>query len=354
MLWAVIMAGGSGTRFWPESREKNPKQFLQVFGKETLLEQTVSRLQKNIPPSRILVITQKDKVALARKLLKSVAPSHIVGEPVGRNTAPCAILAASIALKKDPKAIIGLFPADHLIAKPSVFRKALQTAAKIAWEEKLPVTFGIKPSFPHTGYGYLEMDRQIRRVQGFSAYRLKRFHEKPSLKKAMTFVRNRRFLWNSGMFVWRADELLKTAKRCLPTAERTAGKIVKGAFQKNMERFYASMPNISIDYGLMEKMKGKILTMPMDLGWSDLGGWHSLHEIFPRDARGNITIGTNLLIESSGNIVKANDRLVVLLGVKDLVVIDTPDALMICPKEQTESIRSIVKELRQRKWKQYL
>jgi len=354
MLWAVIMAGGSGTRFWPESREKNPKQFLQVFGQETLLEQTVSRLKKNIPSSRILVITQKNKVALSRKLLKSLPPSHIIGEPVGRNTAPCAVLAAAIALKKDPKAIIGLFPADHLISKPSVFKKAVAAATKIAWEEKLPVTFGIKPSFPHSGYGYLEMDKQIRRVAGFAAYRLKRFHEKPSHKKAVTFVRSKRFLWNSGMFVWRADELLKTAQRYLPAVERTASKIVKGNFAKNMERFFKSMPNVSIDYGLMEKMKGKILTMPMDLGWSDLGGWHSLHEIFPQDAHGNITIGSNLLIESSGNIVKSNDRLVALLGVKDLVVIDTPDALMICPKEQTESIRSIVKELRQRKWKQYL
>jgi mannose-1-phosphate guanylyltransferase len=353
-LWAVIMAGGSGTRFWPESRKKNPKQFLRIFGKKTLLEETVARLGKIIPPSRVLVITQKDKEALARKLLKKVPAGQILGEPCGRNTAPCAILAAAIALKKDPGAVIALLPADHRIENIKSFQKALQAAGRAAARVKFPVTFGIKPSFPHTGFGYLEMAGIFQREGGLPVYHLKRFHEKPSHKKAAAFVKSGKFLWNSGMFVWRADELLKAAKKYLPGAYQVMNKISSGSLRQGLRRHYQCMPNISIDYGLMEKMRGKILTLPVDFGWNDVGGWGALADLYAGDKDQNISLGPALFIQSEKNIIKSHKRLVVLLGIKDQVVVDTEDALLICPRSQTESIRKVVEALKQKKLNQYL
>ncbi len=353
-LWAVIMAGGSGTRFWPESRRKNPKQFLKIFGKTTLLEQTVNRLGNVIPPSRVLVVTQDDKVSLCRKLLPLVPRNQIFGEPVGRNTAPCAALGAALVLKKDPEAVIALLPADHLIAKEMLFRQALILAENLAQKEKYPVTFGIKPVFPHTGYGYLELDRFFQKRKTFPVYRLKCFHEKPDIKRATAFFRSGRFLWNSGMFVWRAEEVIKATDRYLPQAGRIIKKIMVVGLEKGMKKFYAAMPNISIDYGLMEKMRGRILAIPLDLGWNDVGGWQSLADLWPKDQKRNVAIGKTLLIHSEGNIIKGNKRLVALLGIKDCVVVDTPDALLVCPRHKTESIRQIVAELRKRKWEQYL
>ncbi len=353
MLWAVIMAGGSGTRFWPESRRKTPKQFLRIFGKKTLLEQTVLRLAKTIPLSRVLVITQNDKVSLCRKLLPNVPRAQIFGEPIGRNTAPCAALGAALALKKDPEAVIALLPADHQIEKSAFFCQALQAAEKIAQKEKLPVTFGIKPDFPHTGFGYLELDKKFRRGS-LPVFRLKCFHEKPDLKKAVAFLRSSRFLWNSGMFIWRADELLKATAEHLPQADRVLKKILASDFEKGMARFYAGMPNISIDYGLMEKMRGKILAIPVDLGWNDVGGWQALADLWPKDQNQNVTIGKTLLIDSEANIIKGGKRLVALLGMKDCVVVDTPDAVLVCPKSKTESIRKVVHALKLKGWNEYL
>jgi mannose-1-phosphate guanylyltransferase len=354
MLWAVIMAGGSGTRFWPESRRKNPKQFLRIFGKRTLLEETTARLGKAVPPSRIIVVAQNEKVSQVRRLLKAVPPRQIFGEPVGRNTAPCAVLAAAIVSEKDSEAVVALLPADHSIKNVLLFQKALKAAYEIAQREKYPVTFGIKPAFPHTGYGYLELNRLVQRDGRFLVYRLKRFHEKPDLKKAAAFFHWGRFLWNSGMFVWRADELLRAAEAYLPEAYRLIHKMMAHGIEKGMRRFYRDMPNISIDYGLMEKMRGKILTIPVELGWNDVGGWNSLAELRSHDKNQNVTVGKVLLIESTGNIVKANDRLIALVGMKDHVVIDTRDALLVCPRQKTESIRKVVEELKNRKWTKYL
>ena len=353
-LWAVIMAGGSGTRFWPESRQKQPKQFLRIFGKKTLLEETVARLGKVIPPRRVLVVTQKKKETQVRKLFKGVPSKQIMGEPVGRNTAPCAVLAARMVLERDPDAVLALLPADHRIENVGVFTKALEAAARVALQERKPVTFGIQPTFPHTGYGYLELDYLVSDKHGFPVYRLKRFHEKPNLKKATAFFHSRSFLWNSGMFVWRADELLKTAARYLPEAYAVVEKIAKLGFQRGMKRFYHQMPSVSIDYGLMEKIKGNIFAIPVDFGWNDVGGWQSLGDLYPKDKHQNVVLGKALLIDSEGNIVKTNRRLIALLGVKNFVVVDTPDALLVCPKDKTESIRKVVEELKHKKWKQYL
>ncbi len=353
MLWSLIMAGGSGTRFWPESRSLKPKQFLSIFGKKTLIEQTVNRLHPVIPSSRVLVITNKQHVKLAGKLLK-LSSGQIVGEPVGRNTAPCAVLAAAMFLKRDPKAVIAILPSDHRIANEALFRKALSAASKFTEQTGLPVTFGIKPAFANTGYGYLEMGPKFSKSQGLNVFRLKRFHEKPDAAKAKKFVKSGRFLWNSGMFVWRADKMLETARKHLPEAYELSMKIMSLGLNKSLNNLYKKMPNISIDYGLMEKMAGNILTLPVDIGWHDLGGWLAFEEFWEKDADGNSVRGRAVLLESENNIVKSEKRLVAMIGVKDFVVVDTDDAVLICPKSKSESIRSIVQALKDRKMEVHL
>lgn len=349
MLWAVIMAGGTGTRFWPESRITRPKQFLPIFGNKTLFEQTCDRVSGLVPKSRILAVTHQRYQARIRALA-GLPASQIIGEPVGRNTAPCAILAAAWALRRDPEAVIALLPADHRIGKTQAFKSALRKASRLAEKTGLPVTFGIKPDSPHTGYGYLEMGARAEA----GAYRLKRFHEKPDLRRARAFVKSGRFLWNSGMFVWRADALLAAAARFLPEAKALAEKIVAGNLSAGMKRLYAGMPSVSIDYGLMERLAGKILTVPADIQWEDLGGWLAYAKLWPADRQGNVVQGNALLVESSGSVVRGGKRLIAAVGLKDYVIVDSGDALLICPKDRTESIRRIVDELSRRKWKQYL
>ncbi len=353
MLWAVLMAGGSGTRFWPESRESRPKQFLSLFENKTLLEQTQNRLHPVIPKSRVLVITQSDKQNLVKKLLHLPAV-QVIGEPVGRNTAPCAILAARLLVANDPQAVMALLPADHRIQKEKVFRDALQAAARIAMKTALPVTFGMKPSGPHPGYGYLEMGELFEKKRSFPIYRLKRFHEKPAAAKARRFYASGKFLWNSGIFVWKAGSLLAAARKHLPEAVRLADQIVNAGLKRGMEVFYRKMPHISIDYALMEPLAGQILTCPVDFGWSDVGSWESLREFIPTDPQGNVAAGKTFFIESSGNIVKSAGKLVVLMGMKNHLVVETHDTLLICPVDKTQSIRHIVKELQNKNMREYL
>lgn len=352
-LWGVILAGGSGTRFWPESREARPKQFLPLLGSKTLLEQTALRLRPLIPRRSVWVITRADKVALVPRSL-GIPGTQVLGEPVGRNTAPCAAVAAALILKRDPEAVLALLPADHRIGNAPLFRRLLGTAADVARAQGWPVTFGIKPDRPHTGFGYLEMGSRLMRRAGFDIHRLKAFHEKPSLRRARAFLRRRNFLWNSGIFVWRADELLRETRRHLPAVWRYATQIAERDFANRLERFFPKMPSISIDHGLMEKMKGRILAIPAGIDWSDLGGWPSLERFFPTDPQRNVTFGKTLLVDSKGNLVKSDRRLIAMLGVENLVVVDTPDALLICPKQRTEGIRKIVSTLKQKKWHQYV
>lgn len=346
--WAVIMAGGSGTRFWPESRKRRAKQFLNIFGRKTLLEQTFDRLKKVVPPSRILVFTSRDKVALCARLLR-ISRSQVIGEPVGRNTAPCAVWAASLVLRKDPGAVLGIFPADHLIKDEAAFVKALRVAYEQAGREGMPVTLGITPDRPHTGYGYLEMTGKKAAVRDTSVFFLKGFHEKPALAKARAYFRSKKYLWNAGIFVWRADCLLETARRELPAVFKPVVKIASGEISATaVKRLFSKVPNISIDYGLMEKLRGGILAIPVAMGWSDVGSWAAMRNLFPLDHGGNLSVGNNMLVECSGNLVKGSGRLIAAVGLRDHAVVDTGDAVLVCPLSQTESIRKIVDAIRKK------
>jgi mannose-1-phosphate guanylyltransferase len=348
MNWALLMAGGSGTRFWPESRKHLPKQFLDLVGRKTLIEQTFYRIKKVVPASRILVFTAQDKAASTAKLL-GIPRSQVIGEPVGKNTAPCAAWAASLVLKKDPSAVLGIFPADHFIKDETAFAKVLRVAYEQAGQEGMPVTLGIKPDQPHTGYGYLEMAAKKASVRGTPVFFLKCFHEKPNLATAKRFFRSGKFLWNAGIFIWRADCLLETTRRELPAVFKSVVKIAAGGLSAAaVKKLFSKVPNISIDYGLMEKLSGGILTIPVAMGWNDVGSWATLKKLLPIDKNGNLSMGNNVLVESSGNVVKGMGRLIATVGLKDHVVVDTGDAVLVCPMSETESIRKIVTELKQR------
>lgn len=351
-LWAVLMAGGAGTRFWPESREKNPKQFIQLFGKKTLFEETLDRIAPVIPKTRAVVLTQKSYIKKVLKLGR-MKPWQVLGEPIGRNTAPCVALAAATILRKDPNAVLAILPSDNQVGKTKLFQKLLRVAGATAWKTGMPVTFGIQPDFPHTGYGYLEKDSVYETVQGVDVFRLKQFHEKPSLEKAQQFVDSGNFLWNGGMFIWRADKLMEAVRQYLPEVAALTDQIVKGP-KSSLDRLYPKMTNISVDYGLMEKMQGKILTVPADIQWSDRGGWLAMNGVWPSDADGNITRGNVLAVESRGNIIKTDKKLVAVLGVQDLVIVDSGDALLICPKDKAEAIRKVVAALKEKKLNRYL
>lgn len=354
MNWAVVMAGGSGTRFWPESRKNLPKQFLNIFGRKTLLEQTFDRLKKVIPASRILVFTAQDKVALTAKLLR-VSSAQVMGEPVGRNTAPCAAWAASHILKKDPSAVLGIFPADHFIKDEKTFLRALRVAYLQAEKKGMPVTLGIKPEEPHTGYGYLEMGKKTATVSGISVFHLKRFCEKPAASLAQRYFHSGKFLWNAGIFIWRADCLLETVRRHLPAVFNTVVKITSGELsRRRIRQAFQKVPNISIDYGLMEKISGGILTIPVSMGWNDVGSWATLRNLLAKDSKGNVVMGNAMLVESSGNLIKTKDRFIAAVGLKNHVVVDTGDVVLVCPIGQTESIRKIVAILKQKKLVRYL
>ncbi len=354
MNWALIMAGGFGTRFWPASRKALPKQFLSLWGKETLIEATCSRIKNIVPKQRLEVFTQAQKVAWAAKHLK-IAKSQIVGEPMGRNTAPCMIWAALRILKKDPDAVMSILPADHFIEKPKLFSQALKAAYEVARQTGQPVTLGVQPDSPHTGYGYLEIQKRAMTQNGFAVYRLKQFHEKPDAKKAAAYLKSGKYLWNAGIFVWKASELVKCAEKYLPGSVKILRQIVDQNPQgKKLAKLFGKVQSVSIDYGLMEPLKGKILTIPLSVGWNDVGSWSTLSKLLPANKEYNVLQGNVIAVRSRGNFVRTSQKPIALVGVHNMVVVDAGDILLVCPKSETESIRDMVQELQKRGMKEYL
>ncbi len=351
MNWAVVMAGGKGTRFWPESRARFPKPFLKFLGRRPLLQETVERLRPLFPPSRILIVLQQELVKEAARLLPRIPRKNILGEPVGRNTAPCAVYAASQIARRDRNARIIFLPADHEIQPKSLFLKAVSTALEAADER--PVLFGIRPRGANPAYGYLEVSGKRSRRNGIPFFTIRRFHEKPSPGKARGFLKRGNFFWNSGMFAWRLDAFKAAVRTHLPKLYPAFRPLGRKSGKKALARIYRALPSVSLDYGILEKMKNvHCLLAPFD--WSDLGGWAAIAEFWSSDSKKNRIRGDVLLLESEGNIVKANERLVALLGVKDFIVVDTPDALLVCPRSKAEAIRDVVRALEKRKAFAYL
>ncbi|MGA7826476.1 MAG: mannose-1-phosphate guanylyltransferase [Geobacteraceae bacterium] len=349
----VILAGGSGTRFWPLSRKKTPKQLMSVFSGKSMLQQTVERVLP-LKPERIFVVTNEVQAEETKRQLAGF-DSHaifVVEEPLARNTAPAIGLAAAIIERQDPTSIMVVLPADHFIRDEEEFRATLLRAEAAAADWNL-VTLGIVPSGPETGYGYIEADL----LQGtHDVLPVKRFVEKPPREKAIEFVVAGNFFWNSGMFVWRTDVILDRIRTLMP--ELWAGLSVLDvpsnpghlhSMKAQVAELYARISSQSIDYGVMEKAAG-VVVLPSSFGWSDVGSWSAVPEILPAGLDGNIVMdaGPVVFLDASGCLVRGADKAVALVGVQDLIVVNTGDALLICPRDRAQDVKKVTEELAER------
>ena len=357
MAYAVIMAGGIGSRFWPQSRENNPKQFLAIHGEDTLIRNTMSRLRGIIPDENVFVVTHRRYVDQTREQLPTVPVENILAEPVARNTGPCIALAAIKLLARDPDAIMIALPADHVIRNTKRFHKALRSAIDKAQEKDTLVTIGIEPTHPETGYGYVQYDGQAEHDRKTpEALPVRTFAEKPDIETAERFLDSGDFLWNSGIFVWRADAILNAIQHHLPKVFRAFDPLrdALGTAQetKAISEAYAKSPTISIDYGVMERAD-KVFVVPASFGWSDVGDWAAVHALRKKDRQGNTLKGNVILNDSSRCLIDANQRLVVLIGMHDTIVVDTEDALLICNRESTQQVKNIVDYLHAHRLEDY-
>lgn len=352
--YALIMAGGRGTRFWPRSRKRNAKQVLRFFGERSLIQQTVDRLKPVVPAGNIWVITNEFLQQEIRKQLPEVPKAQILAEPAQRNTAPCIGLAATILCELDRDGIMGVFPADHLIQKAARFRGFVKSAYKAA-ESNDVVVLGIQPKWAETGYGYIEFPAGTRPGL-LDPQAVKSFREKPDAETARRFVDAGNFYWNAGMFFWRVEAVMDLMRHHMPkTATLLAGlpPVQSRSFSGRLADVYPRTENISVDYGIMEKAERVAGLTVDDIGWSDVGSWEAVYTLARKDANGNASRGDLMVEDSRGNYVDAA-KTVALVGVENLVVVDTPDALLIVDRSKAQDVGKLVKTLEAKKREELL
>ena len=342
MIYAIILAGGAGTRFWPFSRELEPKQFIRMVGKTSLLQDTLRRMDGVILPKNVLVITNYNYLHEIKKqvLGTGIPEGNIILEPQGKNTAPAIGLAARLVSAKDKDAVLVVLPADHYIKDLSGFRGCLKKAIAAA-SKGLLVTLGVRPRDPSTGYGYIKVRPGTAGNSG--CYAVESFLEKPSLIKAKEYFKSRRFFWNSGMFIWRADAFLDEVKKYLPGLHKNLAKIKTA---NDIERVWPKIRPISVDYGIMEHSR-KIVLIAADFDWTDLGSWEALDELLPKNKKGNLIHADCIELQSRGlSVFSRSERLIAAIGLKDVIIADTPDALLVCDKNKTQDVKKIVQMLK--------
>ena len=344
--YVVIMAGGSGTRFWPLSRRKHPKQLLTLFGQNSLLEQTVARIQPVIPLDHIYIFTSGPILKKVRRLLPRIPSDQIVGEPASRNTAPTLGVAAQEIARRDPKALMVVLASDHIIAKPAVFRQVLGSACRVASAAGRSVVLGLKPTRFDTGFGYVRLGRREGKVAGQEVFRVDNFTEKPTLARARRYVASGRYLWNGGMFIWKASTLIENFERFQPKMASQLRQIADagGVRSPAFRRLYPMFRKISIDYALMEKISN-IYAVPADIGWNDVGSWAVVYELGNKDSENNVRPSASLSLSSQGNMVVSPKKFVVTIGVQDLVVVESDDALLVCARDRSQDVGKAVQEL---------
>jgi mannose-1-phosphate guanylyltransferase len=361
--YSVIIAGGKGTRFWPLSRSTRPKQLLKILGRRSLISETVSRVLSISGRKQTLVVTVAEQLSALRKELRNLPRTNFLAEPQGKNTAPCIGLAALEIVNRDPGGVMIVLPADHWVADINEFRNVIRAAVEIAIRRDRLITIGIRPNYPETGYGYIMKGRSL--GANPTAYQVKRFREKPSVILAERLIRQGA-LWNSGIFIWKAATLLDLIRGYEPKISQSLERIKKIAGGKSLGtptreiwnmvvQEYKKMPNISIDYAVLEKAgsDGRVITLEANFGWSDVGSWAAVHRMLPHDENGNAGNGKWLTLGAKNSLIHAQDRLVVLLGMQDTVVVDTPDALLVGDIRRSQEVRDLVDELNKKGYGAY-
>jgi mannose-1-phosphate guanylyltransferase len=361
---AVILAGGRGTRFWPRSRTSTPKQLLNIVGKTTMLEQTVERLRPLFPRDHIWTVTNVEQCAALRKQLPSAARKRVLIEPVGRNTA-AAIALAAIHVRHAAKgdALLAVLPADHFIAQPDRYRKVVAEALRVAQTPGRMVVLGIPPTHPETGFGYIERksDASIGGgSQEFPVFPVQRFTEKPELALAKEYIASGNYQWNAGMFFWRVSTFLEALKNYLPKTfrglEELSRHIGKPTYAAKLKKIYPRLENISVDYSILERVtsgananESSVFVIPAQVGWSDIGSWAAVYELLAGSPGQNVAAGPHEILDARGNFLWSPTKLIAAIGVHDLVMVDTADALLICPRDRAQDVGKIVKALEAKK-----
>ena len=357
MNWAIVMAGGYGERFWPRSRRKQPKQLLPIVGDKTMIQQTVDRVRPLVGDARIVVVTNQEQAALVRKQLPRV--KHVIAEPLGRNTAPCIGVAAAVIGKQDPDAVMAVLAADSYIRDTDSYRRVVGDALKLAAAQKVLVTIGIKPTGPHTGYGYIQIGEELSTKWATKFWKARRFVEKPDRKTAEGFLVSGDYRWNAGMFVWSFRAVADAYRQHQPSLWEACLRIQKAvgtkSFARALGREYPKMEKIAVDYAIMEKA-GNVVVANGDFDWDDVGDWPAIGRHYEKDASGNVARGEFVSLDSADCIVLSDKKhLVAMVGVRDLVIVHTDDATLICHKDQAQKVRDVVKKLAaEKKYKRLL
>jgi mannose-1-phosphate guanylyltransferase len=358
---AVILAGGRGTRFWPRSRTRTPKQLLNIVGKDTMLEQTVARLRPLIPAERIWTVTNTHQAAAVRKQVPAAARKRVLIEPMGLNTAVAIGLAAiHVRHAAHGDALMAVLPADHYIEQSEKYREIVSAALEVARYPGRMVVLGIPPTRPETGFGYIERMSESIGTKGFPVFPVLRFTEKPELKVALEYMATGNYHWNAGMFFWRVSTFLDNLKSFLPKThaalERLAAFIGTRSYERKLRAIYPKLENISVDYAILEPAtradgEPRVFVIPAEVGWSDIGSWGAVHSLLldKNSPDGNVFVSPGYALDARGNLISCPGKTAALIGVHDLVVVDTPDALLICPRDRAQDVAKIVKWLEEQK-----
>lgn len=357
MNWAVIMAGGYGERFWPRSRRKQPKQLLPIVGDKTMIQQTVERVRPLVSDPRIVVVTNQEQAPLVRQQLPRV--KHVIAEPLGRNTAPCIGVAAAMIGKQDPDAVMAVLPADSYIHDVEGYRRVVGDALKLAAAQNILLTIGIQPTSPHTGFGYIQVGEELPTKSATKFWKARRFVEKPDRKTAEEFLASGDYRWNAGMFVWSfrsvAEAFSKYQSTLWDACLRIQASTDMKSFTRVLTREYAKMEKISVDYAIMEKA-ANVVVANGDFDWDDVGDWPAIGRHYAKDANGNVARGEFVGLDASDCIVVGDKKhMVAVVGVRDLVIVHTADATLVCHRNEAQKVREVVKKLAaEKKYKHFL
>jgi mannose-1-phosphate guanylyltransferase len=349
--YAVIMAGGKGERFWPLSTSKHPKQLLALVGDKPLIAQAVDRLEGLIPPENVFVVTNADLVEATQNAAPMLPPENIVGEPIGRDTAAAVACGGALVAARDPEGVFAILTADQVMGDLDVFRSTLFGGMELALQNDVLVTIGIQPTFPSTGFGYIEAGEEFASVEGIEFKKAQRFVEKPDEETAQTYLDTGKFFWNSGMFIWSVSSLAKAFSAHCPEMMALMDQLTdyaqRGEINAGLEKTYPSLNKISVDYALMEKADNIVMACGTFF-WDDVGSWTALEGHFPQDESGNTLIGECEQVDSSNNIIYSKDRVTAVVGADNLIVVQAEGVTLVCPKDRAQDIKKMVAALREK------